>query len=105
MNNITLVGRLATDPRLERHQRQPDLHASDSPSTEAAADGADFITIVMLRHPRRTTTPSGSPRADSSRVAGRLNHSPWTDNETGNNRERYEVIANHVSYLDSPTSE
>ena len=34
-------------------------------------------------------------------IAGRLHHNTWTDND-GNNRERYEVIANQVTYLDGP---
>ncbi|MFV0316206.1 MAG: single-stranded DNA-binding protein [Microthrixaceae bacterium] len=34
-------------------------------------------------------------------IAGRLHHNTWTDND-GNNRERYEVIANQVTYLDQP---
>ncbi len=41
------------------------------------------------------------PLAPLLDAAGRLHHNTWTDTD-GNKRERYEVYANQVTYLDGP---
>lgn len=103
MNTITLVGRLATDPRLEPSAGNPICTfrlAVDRGRTE----GADFIPIKTF----------GSPAEQHHRyltkgrlisITGRLSHSQWTDKETGDNRERYEVIGNQIGYLDAPAKD
>ncbi|MEM7093689.1 MAG: single-stranded DNA-binding protein [Actinomycetota bacterium] len=103
MNTITLVGRLASDPRLEPSAGNPICTfrlAVDRGRTE----GADFIPIKTF----------GTPAEQHHRylakgrlisITGRLSHSQWTDKDTGDNRERYEVIANQVGYLDAPTKD
>ena len=103
MNTITLVGRLATDPRLEPSAGNPICTfrlAVDRGRTE----GADFIPIKTF----------GSPAEQHHRylskgrlvsITGRLSHSQRTDKDTGDNRERYEVIANQIGYLDAPAKD
>ena len=38
-------------------------------------------------------------------ITGRFSHNQWTDKDTGDNRERYEVIANLIGYLDAPAKD
>ncbi len=102
MNQITLIGRLTADPELSAPKGNPICRyriAVDRIGT----DGADFITIVSFGT-RGENDAKWLTKGRHVAIAGRLHHNTWTDND-GNNRERYEVIANQVTYLDSPTSE
>ena len=99
MNNISLVGRLATDPRFE--PSAGNLICTFRLTVDRGrSEGADFITIVSFGT-RGENDAKWLSKGRLVAVAGRLNHNTWTDDD-GNNRERYEVIAKQVSYLDSP---
>lgn len=53
----------------------------------------------MLHRDRADATPF----AETTRpFTGRLAHSQWTDADTGQPRERYEVVATFIGYLDPP---
>ena len=100
MNTITLVGRLATDPRLEPSAGNPICTfrlAVDRGRTE----GADFIPVKTFGTPAEQHHRYLSKGRLVS-ITGRLSHSQWTEKDTGDNRERYEVIANQIGYLDAP---
>ena len=100
MNNVTLVGRLATDPRLETSSGNP-ICTFRLAVDKGKTDGADFIPIKCFGSPAETHhTYLTKGRLVS--VEGRISHSQWTDTETDQPRERYEVIGNRVGYLDSP---
>ena len=99
MNQLTLIGRLTADPELSAPKGNPICRyriAVDRIGT----DGADFITIVSFGT-RGENDAKWLAKGRLVAIAGRLNHNTWTDDD-GNNRERYEVIANQVSYLDGP---
>lgn len=99
MNHITLIGRLTADPELTAPKGNPVCRfriAVDRINT----DGADFVTIVSFGT-RGENDAKWLTKGRQVAIAGRLHHNTWTDND-GNNRERYEVIANQVTYLDSP---
>ena len=103
MNTITLVGRLATDPRLEPSAGNPICTfrlAVDRGRTE----GADFIPVKTFGTPAEQHHRYLSKGRLVS-ITGRLSHSQWTDKDTGDNRERYEVIANQIGYLDTPAKD
>ena len=100
MNTITLVGRLATDPRLEPTNGNPICTfrlAVDRGRTE----GADFIPIKCFGTPAEQHHKYLTKGRLVS-ITGRLAHSQWTDKDTGKPRERYEVVAALVGYLDAP---
>ena len=99
MNQLTLIGRLTSDPELSAPKGNPICRyriAVDRIGT----DGTDFITIVSFGT-RGENDAKWLSKGRLVAIAGRLNHNTWTDDD-GNNRERYEVIANQVSYLDGP---
>lgn len=100
MNNVSLVGRLATDPRLEPTNGNPICTfrlAIDRGRTE----GADFIPIKCFGTPAEQHHKYLTKGRLVS-ITGRIAHSQWTDKDTGNPRERYEVVAAVVGYLDAP---
>lgn len=100
MNTITLVGRLATDPRLEPTNGNP-ICTFRLAVDRGRTKGADFIPIKCFGTPaEQHHTYLAKGRLVS--ITGRLAHSQWTDADTGQPRERHEVIATVIGYLDSP---
>ncbi len=103
MNNVTLVGRLATDPRLEDTNGNP-ICTFRLSVDRGRAEGADFIPIKCFG----TAAEQHHKYLSKARlvsITGRISHSQWKDKETGDPRERYEIIGNFIGYLDSPTKE
>ena len=99
MNQLTLIGRLTADPELTAPKGNPICRfriAVDRPTT----DGADFINIVSFGT-RGENDARWLTKGRHVAVVGRLHHNTWTDTD-GHNRERYEVVAQQVSYLDGP---
>ena len=103
MNTIILVGRLATDPRLEPSAGNP-ICTFRLAVDRGRSEGDDFIPIKAFGTPaeihHRYLT-----KGRLISITGRLSHSRWTDKDTGDNRERYEVVANQIDYLDAPVKE
>lgn len=99
MNTITLVGRLATDPRLEDANGTP-ICTFRIAVDRAGRDGADFIPIKSFGA-QATNHHTYLAKGRLVGIEGRLAHSQWTD-PGGQNRERYEIVAQRVSYLSSP---
>lgn len=103
MNNVTLVGRLATDPRLEETKGNP-ICTFRLAVDRGKQDGADFIPIKCFgaaaeNHAKYLT------KGRLISLTGRISHSQWADKETGGPRERYEIIGSFIGYLDNPKSE
>lgn len=103
MNTITLVGRLATDPRLEPSAGNP-ICTFRLAVDRGSAEGADFIPVKTFGTPAEQHHRYLSKGRLVS-ITGRLSRSQWTDKDTGDNRERYEVIANQIGYLDTPAKD
>ena len=81
MNNVTLVGRLATEPRLEETNGNPICTfrlAVDRGRTE----GADFIPIKCFGAAAENHAKYLAKGRLIS-LTGRISHSQWKDKETG----------------------
>lgn len=102
MNTVTLIGRLTADPTLRRSTDTTNVSATMRVAVDrhGTNGGADFITVVAFG----TAAENHARYLAKGRlvaIGGRLHHNTWTD-DAGNNRERYEVIARTVDYLDAP---
>ncbi|MEZ5278988.1 MAG: single-stranded DNA-binding protein [Acidimicrobiales bacterium] len=96
MNNLTLVGRLATDITLDTPKDKP-IATFRLAVDRQTGNGTDFIPIKAFgtaaeTHARYLT------KGRQVAITGRLAHSQWTDSN-GNRRERLEVIAARIDYL------
>ena len=96
MNNLTIVGRLATDVRLDTPKGKP-IATFRVAVDRAGAEGADFIPVKCFgagaeNHAKYLT------KGRQVAITGRLSQSQWTD-EAGNRRERLECIAQRIDYL------
>ena len=99
MNNVTLVGRMATNPELVETNGNP-ICTFRIAGDRGKADGADFIPVKCFgagaeQHAKYLT------KGRMVSITGRISHSQWTD-QSDQPRERYEVIGNRIGYLDSP---
>ncbi len=101
MNNLTIVGRLATDVRLDTPKGTA-IATFRVAVDRGSAEGADFIPVKCF----------GSAAENHHKylakgrlvaIVGRLSQSQWTD-EAGNRRERLEVVGTRVTYLSTPTA-
>jgi single-strand DNA-binding protein len=102
MNHVSLIGRLTADPELTAPKGNPVCRfriAIDRPTT----DGADFINIVSFGT-RGENDARWLTKGRLVAIVGRLHHNTWTDAE-GQRRERHEVIAHQVTYLDGPRND
>ncbi len=108
MNSVNLTGRLTADPELHTTnggtligrlrlalQRPKDKNGEDA--------GADFVDIKVFG---RQAEVCAEYLVKGRRVAveGRLAHSEW-EAEDGSKRQRLEVIARHVEFLDGSRSQ
>lgn len=98
MNNLTIVGRLATDVRLDTPKGKP-IATFRVAVDRAGAEGADFIPVKCFgagaeNHAKYLT------KGRQVAITGRLSQSQWTD-EAGNRRERLECIAQRIDYIGS----
>ena len=96
MNNLTIVGRLATDVRLDTPKGKP-IATFRVAVDRAGAEGADFIPVKCFgagaeNHAKYLT------KGRQVAITGRLSQAQWTD-EAGNRRERLECIAQRIDYL------
>jgi single-strand DNA-binding protein len=106
MNAVQIVARLTTAPTVEERggtqvgrlrlavQRQRGKDGEDR--------GADFIDVTVFGHQAETCAKY---LAKGRRVAveGHLRHSEW-EAEDGSRRQKLEVIARSVEFLDAPRS-
>ncbi|MFN0090127.1 MAG: single-stranded DNA-binding protein [Acidimicrobiales bacterium] len=100
MNQVNLIGRLAADPELTAPKGNPICRyrlALDRPGTDT---GADFVTIISFGT-RGENDARWLTKGRLIAVTGRLHHNTWTD-QTGQRRERLEIIAAATHYLDGP---
>ena len=101
MNNLTIVGRLATDVRLDTPKGKP-IATFRVAVDRAGAEGADFIPVKCFgagaeNHAKYLT------KGRQVAITGRLSQSQWTD-EAGNRRERLECVGVRVEYLSAGRS-
>ena len=108
MNSVNLIGRLTADPELREsgsgtsvgHLR---LAVQRSKGKDGEDRGADFVDIVTFG---RQAEVCGEYLAKGRRVGivGRLNHREW-EADDGSRRQKLEVIAENVEFLDGARSD
>jgi single-strand DNA-binding protein len=102
MNTVNLTGRLTSDVDLKSRKdtKVANLRlAVQRPRRNGEDQGADFVDVVTFG---RQAEVCAEYLAKGRRVAieGRLRHSEWTDDD-GHRRQKLEVVANQVEFLDS----
>ncbi len=102
MNTVALVGRLTKDPhaRDTTTGRQAAVLRLAVPRGTSGSDDAVFVTVVCFdRLAAATLDHLGRGRRVA--VTGRLDQRTWTD-DAGNRRERHQVVAERIDFLDAP---
>jgi single-strand DNA-binding protein len=100
---INLIGRLTTDPELA-NRSGTDVGrlrlAIQRPKHDGEDQGVDYVDVTVFN---RQAQVSGEYLGKGRRVAaqGRLPHSEWTP-EDGSKRQKLDVVANEVEFLDWP---
>ena len=103
MNSVNLIGRLTSDPELA-NRSGTDVGrlrlAIQRPKRDGEDQGADYVDVTVFN---RQAQVCAEYLGKGRRVAvnGRLQHSEWKA-EDGSKRQKLEVIANQVDFLDSP---
>ncbi len=104
MNSVNLTGRLTADPEL--HDRSGTQVGSlrlavQRPRTRDGEDrGADFVDVTVFNSQAEVCKQYLS-KGRRVAVDGRLQHSEWQA-EDGSRRQKLEVVARNVEFLDSP---
>ena len=102
MNNVALVGRLTKDPvaRGTTTGRPAAVLRLAVPRRSSGSDDAVFVTVVCFdRQAAATLDHVGKGRRVA--VTGRLDQRTCTD-DAGNRRERHQVVAERIDFLDAP---
>ncbi|HVM02845.1 MAG TPA: single-stranded DNA-binding protein [Acidimicrobiales bacterium] len=103
MNNVALVGRLARDPVSRTGAAEVAVLRLAVPRRSAARDDAVFVNVVVFDR-QAAAALEHLRRGRRVAVVGRLDHRRWTD-DSGARRERHEVVADHVEWLDAPAAD
>jgi len=104
LNKVILMGRLTRDPELKHTQTNISVTsfsiAVDRGYARAGEEKqADFFDIVAWRSTAEFVTRYFR-KGQMIAVSGRLQSRKWQDNQ-GNNRTTYEVVADEVFFADS----
>ena len=105
LNRIVLMGRLTRDPELRYTQSQLPVVSfaiacdRDFGGRDGAEKQTDFIDVVVWRNTAEFVTRYFR-KGQMIAVSGRLQSRKWQDNQ-GNNRTTYEVVADEVFFADS----
>jgi single-strand DNA-binding protein len=106
MNRVTLTGRLTANPETRTTNNGTHVAALrlavQRPRKDGADQGADYVDITVFG---RQADTCEQYLAKGRRVAvdGHLHHSEW-DSDNGR-RQKLEVIARNVEFLDPASSE
>ena len=98
MNQLIVIRRLTADPELSTPKDTAVCRYRIA--IDRTGEGADFLTIISFGT-RDENDHQWLHKGRRVAISGRLHHNQWTDAE-GKTRERYECIAEQVTYLDSP---
>ena len=101
LNQVTLIGRIATDVELRYTPNQNAVAnfviAVNRPKSKN--DETDFIPVVAWRKQAENTANYLS-KGSKLAVTGQIQISKWQNNE-GQNRQKAEVVAESVVFLDN----
>ena len=97
MNSVNLIGRLTRDPDKRVIPNKGTEVSVMRLAVERPGEGADYVTVTAFG---KLAQSCNSYLAKGRQVAiqGRLNHSEW-QTESGERRERHEVVAASVEFL------
>jgi single-strand DNA-binding protein len=106
MNNVSLIGRLTSDPELRSTPSGTSVGqlrlAIGRPKRDGEDRGADYVDITVWNAQAETCAQYLS-KGRQVAVTGRLEHSEWEDGD-GNRRQKLIVVARTVDFLDRPCS-
>lgn len=102
MNNVTLIGRVATEPTLTTTTSGTRICrlrlAIPKRKNEDGSDaGADFIDIISF-NASADANAKFLKKGREIGVTGRLQQNTWTDDE-GGKHERHEIVAQNTDWL------
>ena len=103
MNSVQLVARLTAAPELQdRNGTQVGRLrlAVQRPRKDGEDRGADFIDVTVFGR-QAETCAQYLAKGRKVAVEGHLHHSEWQADD-GSRRQKLEVIARNVEFLDSP---
>jgi single-strand DNA-binding protein len=106
MNNVSIIGRLTSDPELRALPSGTSVGqlrlAIQRPKRDGEDRGADFVDVTVWNAQAETCAQYLS-KGRQVAVTGRLEHSEWDDSD-GNRRQKLTVVARTVDFLDRPRS-
>jgi single-strand DNA-binding protein len=103
MNSVNLIGRLTATPELRSSDNGGVVRLRVAVQRRRGKDGedrgADFVDVTAFG-PQAQTCAQYLTKGRRVGIVGRLHHSEW-DAQDGR-RQRLEVIADNVDFLDAP---
>ena len=105
MNTVTLTGRLTADPELRNTTNGSVASlrlAVQRPRKDGEDQGADYVDITVFGR-QADTCNAYLAKGRKVAIEGRLHHSEW-DSDNGH-RQKLEVIARNVEFLDAPKTD
>ena len=105
LNSVNIIGNLTRDPELRNtaSTEVANLRVAVQRRKRNGEDqGADYVDVVVFGR-QAETCAQYLTKGRKVAVNGRLAHSEWTA-EDGTRRQRLEVIANTVEFLDRPAN-
>ena len=105
MNTVTLTGRLTADPELRSTSNGSVASlrlAVQRPRKDGEDQGADYVDITVFGR-QADTCSQYLAKGRKVAIEGRLHHSEW-DSDNGR-RQKLEVIARNVEFLDAPKTD
>jgi single-strand DNA-binding protein len=105
MNTVTLTGRLTADPELRSTSNGSVASlrlAVQRPRKDGEDQGADYVDITVFGR-QADTCSQYLARGRKVAIEGQLHHSEW-DSDNGR-RQKLEVIARNVEFLDAPKTD
>jgi single-strand DNA-binding protein len=106
VNSVNLLARLTADPVLRTTNAATQVAslrlAVQRPRRNGEDQGADYVDVVVFGRQAQTCAQYLT-KGRKLAVNGRLAHSEWTA-EDGSRRQKLEVIANTIEFLDRPAN-
>jgi single-strand DNA-binding protein len=103
MNSVNLIGRLTADPELSSYGDTTVTKMRLAVPRVKDSQEADFIDVTTFGR-QAEVCEQYLAKGRRVAVAGRLRHSEWQA-EDGSRRQRLEVVAEHVEFLDAKPTE
>lgn len=106
INRVVLVGRLTRDPELRYTQSNIAVAniriAVDRPfSNQNGQTDSDYFDIIAWNKQAQAAA-NNLVKGQAIAVDGRMQLRQWTDNNTGQNRSKVEVVGERIKFLQKP---